>query len=136
MFDTWLQEWMATHRKPDGKKWEAVDIAKALDLREGTVSRWLNGKRKPSRTQVARLSVFCQVSPMTILRITDPEEFAGTVQEALHQHNEAEIADDISEVLAQVPELRKYLGNLARMTPEKRAAIMMLARAMPGEEPE
>lgn len=116
VFDVWLRRKMAEF------SFTPAQVAKSVDVSEGTVSRWLNEGRKPERKQVAALSILFGVSPADILKVTDPEEFVQTVKAI-----EGRQPDEI-DVLAQVPELRGLMKDLAEMTPERRAAIVMLAR--------
>lgn len=116
LFDVWLR------RKMGDAQLSQAQVAKAVDVNEGTVSRWLNEGYLPERKQVASLSILFHVSPVDILRVTDPQEFTQTVKEI-----EGRQPDEI-DVLAQEPEIRKLMGDLARLTPEKRAALVMLAR--------
>lgn len=119
LFDVWLRRKMAGFTP---KALTPVEVAKAVDVSEGTVSRWLNEGRIPERKQVAALSILFGVSPSDILKVTDPDEFKVTLKKI-----EGRQPDEI-DVLAQVPELRALMGDLARLSPEKRAAIVMLAR--------
>lgn len=123
VFDVWLRRKMADF-KPEPLT--PAQVAKAVDVTEGTVSRWLNEGRKPERKQVAALSVLFGVTPAVILKTTDPEEFTQTLKLV-----EARQPDEI-DVLAQVPELRELMRDIANMSPERRAAIVMLARESPG----
>jgi len=116
LFDVWLR------RKMGDAGLSPAQVAKAVHVAEGTVSRWLHEGRIPERKQVAALSVMFNVSPSTILRVTDPAEFKAALTLV-----EARQPDEI-DVLAQVPELRELMGDLAKLSPEKRAAIVMLAR--------
>lgn len=117
LFDVWLR------RKMEGFQPTALtakQVAKAVGVTEGTVSRWLKEGRKPERKQIVPLSRLFRVSPTVILKVTDPDEFTQTLKDI-----EGRQPDEI-DVLAQVPELRAFMVNLANMTPEKRAAIVML----------
>lgn len=118
LFDVWLR------RKMAGSGLNAAQVAKGVKVDEGTVSRWLKEGRIPERTQVAALSVLFSVSPDEILKVTDPDEFTQTLKSI-----EGRQPDDI-DVLAQVPELRGFMEDLANATPELRAAIVMLVPKM------
>jgi transcriptional regulator with XRE-family HTH domain len=116
LFDVWLRRKLArTGLLPS-------DVAARVGIDEGTVSRWLNEGRMPERRQVAALSVALDVSPADILQVTDPAEFTATVKQI-----EGRQPDEI-DVLAQEPELREFLEDLRRLSPKRRAAILMLAR--------
>ena len=119
LFDVWLRRKMTNFKLGP---LTPAQLAKEIDVSEGTVSRWLNEGRKPERQQVASLCIFFQVSPVDILKVTDPEEFKQTLKVV------GERQPDEIDVLAQVPEIRELMGDLARLSPEKRAAIVMLAR--------
>src|SRR5262249_55877342 len=116
LFDVWLRKKMATTGMTPAQ------VAAGAKVEEGTVSRWLNEGRLPERKQVAALSVLFGVSPADIFMATDPDEFVKTLKMV-----EERQPDEI-DVLAQIPEIRQLMGDLARLTPKKRAALVMLAQ--------
>jgi transcriptional regulator with XRE-family HTH domain len=115
MFNTWLEG------KMRDLVWTDKDAAKALDVDVSTIGRWLKGTRMPERKQVARICDVFKVSPVMILRWTDPEILLKETQEAERQNNRADI-------LAQIPAVAEAVDALQRMTPERRAAMLMLLR--------
>jgi transcriptional regulator with XRE-family HTH domain len=115
MFNTWLQGKMKV------RGWEDKDAAKALEVDVSTIGRWLKGASLPERKQVARICDVFKVSPVMILRWTDPEILLQETKEAERQNNRAAI-------LAQIPEVADAVDALQRMTPERRAAMLMLLK--------
>lgn len=119
LFDVWLRRKMGSFTP---EPLTPAQVAKAVSVNEGTVSRWLNEGRIPERKQVAALSVLFRVSPADILKVTDPAEFVETVKKV-----EARQPDEM-DVLAQVPEVRALMEEFAKLSPKRRAALMMLAQ--------
>lgn len=122
MFDAWLQDMM------DRRGVAAHEVAEACEVKESTVSRWLAGISRPERRQVGRLAQFLKVNPDVIMRMTDPDILRETIED-IDQH-------DLSAVLIQVPELRAFMTQLAGMKPERRAALIVIARALAADESE
>lgn len=126
MFDSWLEIMMDNYRHPDGTRGLTREqVAEAVEVDQVTVTRWLGGKRKPERRQVARLALLFRVNPDTILRLTDPDVLKEAVAE-IDQHG-------VSAVLSTVPELRDFLEDVAKLPAERRAALILLARALAGQ---
>jgi transcriptional regulator with XRE-family HTH domain len=113
-FDVWLTRKMAESgltRK---------EIAEAVGVDTSAVGRWLRGDRLPERAQVVGLSLLFKVSPMAILWLTDRKallEMAETTQDQSR-----------AEMLAAVPELADFIDLLWKMSPKRRAALMLLAQ--------
>lgn len=121
MFDVWLK------RKMAARKVTAAQLADAIDVTEGTVSRWLNEERKPERVHMIRLALFFRVSMASIARNTDPDEFAKAQQ--LVKEN-----DGVVDELCREPEIRAFLRQFHRLPSDQKAAIMVLMG--PPEAPE
>lgn len=113
MLDVWLKRRMASHG------YKAKYVADQVGVDEGTVSRWVKGDTKPERIQVIRLSRLFRVSPATILKLTDPNELAAKTAEAEQLGTEAD-------VLITVPEVREFVTLFLRLSPSRRAAILLL----------
>ncbi len=115
MFDAWLDG------KMRARGWADKDAAKALEVDVSTIGRWLNGASLPERRQVAKLCDVFKVSPVTILRLTDPDVLLAETEKAARQDNRAMI-------LAQIPDVSEAVDALLRMSPEARAAMLLLLR--------
>jgi transcriptional regulator with XRE-family HTH domain len=113
MFDLWLRRRMA------GAGVDNKALAKALKVEPATVGRWLSEGRKPSRKILLRLAKFFKVSPATILKLTDPDEFFDLATDEGRQ-------EELNNLLADVPEMREVAEKLRRLSPERRAAWLML----------
>ncbi len=95
--------------------------AAALEVDVSTIGRWLKGVSLPERRQVAKICDVFQVSPVMILRWTDPEILLAETAKEARQNNRADI-------LAQIPDVQEAVDALQRMTPERRAAMLMLLK--------
>jgi len=115
MFDNWLAGKMRV------RGWADKDAAKALEVDVSTIGRWLKGASLPERRQVAKLCDVFKVSPITILRMTDPDVLLAETEKAVRQDSRAAI-------LAQIPDVADAVDALVRMSPERRAAMLMLLR--------
>lgn len=120
MFNAWLRATM------DRKGLKAVDIARACNVKEPTVSRWLGGSAIPERKQVASLSAYLGVDPGVILHMTDPEIMQRTEAE-IQQHGQ-------DAVLLGIPELHEFANLLKRMPSASRTALIVIARDLAGVE--
>lgn len=112
-FDLWLRRRMAEH---EGTGINARDLGKAIGANEATVGRWIDGDKQPSRRYVLKLAQFFRVSPATILRQTDPEEFAALARDLVAQEAEMNEID------------REVAAALQKLSPERRAAFLLLLR--------
>lgn len=115
MFNNWLEG------KMKDRGWEDKDAAKALDVDVSTIGRWVKGASLPERKQVAKICDVFQVSPVMILRWTDPDILLTETKKAERQDNRVAI-------LAQIPDVADAVDALQRMTPERRAAMLILLR--------
>ncbi len=115
MFNTWLDA------KMKDRGWEDKDAAKALEVDVSTIGRWLKGSSLPERKQVARICHVFSVSPVMILRWTDPEILLKETKKAARQNNRADI-------LAQIPDVADAVDALMRMSPEQRAAMLLVLK--------
>lgn len=97
-------------------------IGDSVGVTPSAVSRWLDGKRLPERQHVGGLALLFRVSPVMILRMIDKKDLDEEVSQVERQQNMAEL-------LAYVPELGEFVELLWRMAPEKRAALILLARS-------
>lgn len=116
MFNDWLDG------KMRARGWADKDAAKALEVDVSTIGRWLKGASLPERRQIAKICDVFKVSPMTILRMTDPDVLLAETEKAARQDNREAI-------LAQIPDVAEAVDALLRMPPERRAAMLMLLRA-------
>ena len=114
-FDDWLKA------KKENLGLTNADIAHELRVAESTVGKWVNGTSLPERAQVIGLSRLFRVSPTTILRMTDNGALLDEVRNGESQ--------ELAQLLASVPELQQFYALLAALPPEKRAALILLARA-------
>jgi len=121
MFDNWLAGKMRV------RGWADKDAAQALEVDVSTIGRWLKGASLPERRQVAKLCDVFKVSPITILRMTDPDVLLAETEKAARQDSRAAI-------LAQIPDVADAVDALVRMSPERRAAMLMLLRVPVSEE--
>ena len=92
-------------------------------MSRSTPARWARGESLPTREHVAGLALLFKVSPTTILRMTDN----AALQE--ETHNE-EGQQAIAALLAHVPELGEFVQLIWKLPPEKRAALILIARSM------
>lgn len=115
MFNNWFEG------KMRDRGWADKDAARALEVDVSTVGRWLKGSALPERKQIARICKEFGVSPVTILRLTDPDVL---IDETL----KAERQDSRAAILAQIPDVAEAVDALQKMTPERRAAMLMLLR--------
>jgi len=113
MFDVWLRGEMKARRISNKR------LAKALEVDPVTVGRWLDGSTLPERKQVAKLCDFFKVSPVAILKLTDPDELYDFAADGSRQQ-------EATDLLAQIPEMVGATQKLKRMSPKKRAAMLML----------
>ena len=60
-FGTWLQEQLTA------RQWERIDLARRLDVPRGTVTRWLNGDRRPSTEKCRDLAEVLRWPPEYVL---------------------------------------------------------------------
>ena len=102
-------------------------IADACGVTPGAVGRWLRGERMPERAQVVALALLFRVSAVTILRMTDRAEL-------LQEEDTTKRQQSMAELLTYVPELAEFVELLWKMPPERRAALILLARSMPAED--
>lgn len=119
MFNNWLDGKMRE------KGWADKDAAKALEVDVSTIGRWLKGERLPERKQVARICNVFKVSPVMILRWTDPDVLLAETEEQQRQ-------DITMDALAHIPDVAEAIAALSRMTPEKRAAMLLLLKGSEG----
>lgn len=112
-FDVWLQRRMAEH---EGTGINARDLGKAIGANEAIVGRWVDGDKQPSRKYVLKLAKFFRVSPSTILRQTDPDDFAALSHDLVAQEVEMNELD------------REVAARLQNLDPERRAAFLLLLR--------
>jgi transcriptional regulator with XRE-family HTH domain len=113
VFDIWLRRKMAERRLGNDA------LAKELRIHPTTVGRWLEEGAYPNRKQVVKLAAFFKVSPVTILQLTDPDEYTSFVNDPVRQQDEID-------ALSGIPEMRGVAARLRRMTPQKRAAWLAL----------
>lgn len=116
MFDRWLARHMEDRNVTD------VQVGEAVGVDATTVSRWRRGLKLPDRPFIIPLARLFRVSPLTILRLTDPDELADLARDPARQQ-------ELTDLLADAPEMSEILARLARMTPEKRAAWLLLLRS-------
>ena len=119
-----FNDWLAGKKRERGLSNKA--IAEAVGVTSSTVGRWLKGERVPGRAQVGGLALLFQVSPVTILRMIDKKALDEEVSQVERQQS-------LAELLAYVPELGDFVELMWRMTPERRAAIILLARSAAGD---
>lgn len=118
-FELWLRRRMSEY---EGVGVDVKEFAQRIGKDPVTVGRWLAGDVLPNREAVLKIAQFFHTSPATILRQTDPEEFMKLTQDEARQTVEAD---------ALVEEVARLLRS---MSPERRAAWLMLMRTEPGEE--
>lgn len=115
MFDRWLTRHMLDAGLTD------VLVAETVGADATTVSRWRRGIKLPDRQFIIPLAKLFQVSPLTILQLTDPDDLAAMMNDPARQQEAAEL-------LLAVPEMGEVAARLAKLTPEKRAAWLLLLR--------
>jgi transcriptional regulator with XRE-family HTH domain len=123
MFNLWLRRRMAA-RGVDSRA-----LAKMLNVEPATVGRWLHEGRLPDRKNVLRLARYFGVAAATILKLTDPEEFFDLATDEGRQ-------EELTNLLADVPEMREVADKLKRLSPERRAAWLMLLNGEEGSDRE
>jgi len=116
-----FNDWLATKKKE--LKLSNRKIAKACEVSESAVGRWLRGERLPERRQVALLSKLFKVSPATILWMTDKEALEDEVKNHMSQ-------EEIASLLAHVPEAEEFYRIVAGLSVDKRAALIVIARGL------
>lgn len=117
-----FNDWLSL--KIEEKKLSNSDVAKAVEVKPTTVSRWRKGTRTPESPQIIRLAKLFQEPPDTLLWMIDPQGMAEAVQQTSQ-------GDDVwSSVLAHVPELREIYAGLARLPVDQRAALLVIIRTM------
>lgn len=113
--------WLEARMKDRGLKRE--EVATACDVDVSAVGRWLRGERLPERAQVVALALLFKVSPVTILMKTDKEKLLETIEDVKRQQSNEEL-------LAYAPEVAELLEVVQRLPPDKRAAIILLAKSV------
>ena len=116
-------DWLAT--KKAERKLSNKQIANACEVSPSAVGKWINTGRLPERRQVAHLSKLFRVSPVTILWMTDREALLEEITNGTSQQ-------DLASLLAHVPEAEEFYRILATLPVDKRAALILIARAMGG----
>ena len=116
-----FNDWLASKKKEF--KLSNRKIAEACEVSESAVGRWLRGERLPERKQVALLSKLFKVSPSRILWMTDKEALEEEIENGMSQQ-------EIASLLAHVPEAEEFYRILTRLSVEKRAALIVIARGL------
>lgn len=114
MLDIWLKRRMAEY---NGVGIEPKEVAAAVDVHPATVGRWLDGTSIPERLQVLKLAILFKVSIATIMRQTDPDEFArlAGIEEARRGVEPDALEEGVIRLLRALPA-------------DERAAWLMLLR--------
>lgn len=115
-----FSEWLDSRMKDRGLRREEVAVACDVDV--SAVGRWLRGERLPERAQVVALALLFKVSPVTILMKTDKDRLLETIEDVRRQQSNEEL-------LAYAPEVVDLLEVLGRLPPDKKAAIILLAKS-------
>lgn len=116
--------WLDTAIK--GMGWQPTDLAAALKVDPSLVSRWLNGKAKPSRRMTAKLCVLFRVSADWLLPIIDYEDVI-TMTEPQKRNEQA------AELLTRLPALTRLLELIMQLPVEKQLTyIEMMVNFLPG----
>lgn len=115
VFEVWLNRRMAEHGYTN------EGVAEGIGVHASTVQRWRRGEMLPDRRQVSTLAKFFRVSPVTILKLTDPDVLFEIETDAGRQ-------EELLSLLAAVPEIKDFVENLRRLSPEKRAAWLLILR--------
>lgn len=119
-FASWL------HTAIQARGWQPADLASALDVDPSLVSRWLNGKAKPSRRMTAKLCILFRVSADWLLPIIDYDDVTGMAEP--QQRNE-----QAAELLSRLPALTHLLELVMRLPVEKQLTyIEMMVNLLPG----
>lgn len=116
-FADWLAAKKAEHKLSNRQ------IADFCEVSPSAVGKWLNTERLPERRQVAYLAKLFKVSPVTILWMTDREALQEEIENGGSQQ-------DLAALLAHVPEAEEFYRILAKLPIDKRAALILIARAL------
>ena len=114
-----LDRWLARHM--DDAHLNDSEVAAAIGSDATTVSRWRRGIKLPERQFIIALARLFKVSPLTILQMTDPNEVEALARDPARQQ-------ELVDLLADLPEMGEIAARLAKMTPEKRAAWLLVLR--------
>ncbi len=113
LFEVWLNRRIAEH------DYTNESVAAGVGVNASTVQRWRKGEMLPDRRQVSTLAKFFKVSPVTILKLTDPDVLFNLETDAGRQ-------EELLSLLADVPEIRAFVDNLRRLSPDRRAAWLLI----------